>query len=162
MPPKFLPSVPWNLGRKVHRTFQAILVAFWGSMLGTGGTCVVTSNEGCEAYKCPAWKPFLRSYTMWNNCTCSPLEDAFGRGLGAGLGSGYFKFLGMKLPCMWSLVKHNFPSKTWDIPHRPWAALAQTTSMGSKHKYTQNESHVGSSGQRPTPKMSMTLFNWQM
>ena len=31
MPPKFLPPVPWNLGRKVPRTFQAILVAFWGS-----------------------------------------------------------------------------------------------------------------------------------
>ena len=27
---------------------------------------------------CSAWKPFLRSYTMQNNCTCSPLEDAFG------------------------------------------------------------------------------------
>ena len=41
-----------------------------------------------------------------NNCTCSPLEDAYARGLGAGLGSGNFKFLGMKLPCMWSLVKY--------------------------------------------------------
>ena len=38
--------------------------------------------------------------------TCSPLEDAFARGLGAGLGSSYFKFLGMKLPCMWSSVKY--------------------------------------------------------
>ena len=51
-----------------------------------------------------------RSYTMRNNCTCSPLEDAFedafARGSGAGLGSGNFKFLGMKLPCMWSLVKY--------------------------------------------------------
>ena len=41
-------------------------------------THVGTSNEGCEPYKCLAWKPFLRSYTMQNNCTCSPLEDAFG------------------------------------------------------------------------------------
>ena len=32
-------------------------------------------------------------------------EDAFARGSGAGLGSGNFKFLGMKLPCMWSLCK---------------------------------------------------------
>ena len=24
-----------------------------------------------------------------------------------------FKFLGMKLPCMWSLLKYDFPSKTW-------------------------------------------------
>ena len=39
---------------------------------------VGTSNEECEAYKCSARKPFLRSYTMRNNCTCSPLEDAFG------------------------------------------------------------------------------------
>ena len=31
MPPKFLPSVPWNLGRKVPETFRAILVVFWGS-----------------------------------------------------------------------------------------------------------------------------------
>ena len=46
--------------------------------------------------------PFLRSYTMRNNCTCSPIEDAFGRGLGAGFGSHNLKFLGMKLPCMWS------------------------------------------------------------
>ena len=59
----------------------------------------------------------LGSYTMWNNCTCSPLEDAFenafARGLGAGLGSGNFKFLGMKLPCMWSLFKvHSQPYVT--------------------------------------------------
>ena len=73
---------------------------------------------------------------MRNNCTCSPLEDAFedafarGLGAGAGLGSGNFKFLGMKLPCMWSLVKYNFPSKTWAIPHTPRAALAQITSSG--------------------------------
>ena len=31
MPPKFLSSVPWNLGWKVPRTFQAIMVVFWGS-----------------------------------------------------------------------------------------------------------------------------------
>ena len=35
-------------------------------------------------------------HTPCNNCTCSPLEDAFedafARGLGAGLGSGNFKF----------------------------------------------------------------------
>ena len=31
---------------------------------------------------------------------------------------------------MWSLVKYNFPSKTWAIPHTPWAALAQITSLG--------------------------------
>ena len=37
-------------------------------------THVGTSNEECKAYKCLAWKPFLRSYTMRNNCTCSPLE----------------------------------------------------------------------------------------
>ena len=43
-----------------------------------------TSNEGCEAYKCSAWKPFLRSYTMRNNCTCSPLEDARTQFLGGG------------------------------------------------------------------------------
>ena len=30
----------------------------------------------------------LAIHIMWNNCTCSPLEDAFARGLGAGLGSG--------------------------------------------------------------------------
>ena len=30
-----------------------------------------------EIYKCAAYKPSLRSYTMRNNCTCSPLEDAF-------------------------------------------------------------------------------------
>ena len=63
--------------------------------------------------------PPLRSYTMRNNCTCSPLEDvfedAFAQGLGAGLGSGNFKFLGMKLPCMWSLVKYNFPSHRWNV-----------------------------------------------
>ena len=41
-------------------------------------THVGTINEKCEAYKCSTWKPFLRSYTMRNNCTCSPLEDAFG------------------------------------------------------------------------------------
>ena len=49
-----------------------------------------------------------RSLTMRNNCTCSPLEDAFedafARGLRAGLSSD--KVLGMKLPCMWSLVKY--------------------------------------------------------
>ena len=57
-------------------------------------------------------------------------EDAFARGLGAGFGSGNFKFLGMKLPCMWSLVKYNFPSKTWAIPHTPRVAVAQITSLG--------------------------------
>ena len=31
MPPKFRPSVVWNLGWKVPRTFHAILVAMWGS-----------------------------------------------------------------------------------------------------------------------------------
>ena len=39
---------------------------------------------------------------MQNNCTCSPLEDAFedafAQGLGAGLGWGNFKFFEMKLP----------------------------------------------------------------
>ena len=45
-----------------------------------------------------------RSYTMRNNCTCSPLEDAFGGGLGAGLGSGNFKFLEIKLSCMWHVA----------------------------------------------------------
>ena len=67
-------------------------------------THVLTSNEAGEAYKCSAWKPFLRSYTMRNNCTCSPLEDAsedaFARGQRVGLGSANFKFLGMKLRCM--------------------------------------------------------------
>ena len=45
-----------------------------------------------------------------NDSTCSLLEDAFeyafARGLGAGLGLGNFKFLEMKLPCMWSRVKY--------------------------------------------------------
>ena len=39
-----------------------------------------------------------------NNYTCSLFEDAvehaFAQGLGAGLGSGNFNFLEMKLPCM--------------------------------------------------------------
>ena len=43
----------------------------------------------------------------------SPLEDAFedgfAQGLGAGLGLGNFKFLGIKLPCMSSLVKYEGP-----------------------------------------------------
>ena len=46
----------------------------------------------------------LRSYTMRNNCTRSPLEDAFedasAPGLGAGLASDNFNLLGMKLPCV--------------------------------------------------------------
>ena len=95
---------------------------------------------------------------MQNN---SPLEDAFedafAQGLGAGLGSGNFKFLGMKLPYVWSLVKYNFPSKTWAIPYTPGAALAQITSSGLKRrlhdqlvqergmvqKYPKNQSYVG-------------------
>ena len=49
-------------------------------------------------------------------------EDAFARGLGAGLGLGNFNFLGMKLPCMWSLVNDNCPSNTW-APHTPRAQI---------------------------------------
>ena len=43
---------------------------------------------------------------MQNNCTRSPLDDAFGLGLEAGLGLGNFKInvLGMHLPCLKSLV----------------------------------------------------------
>ena len=61
MPPKFLPSVPWNLGQKVHRTFQAILLGFWGSSwqpkLPSSLLVVVTSripnggSDPTEAYR---------------------------------------------------------------------------------------------------------------
>ena len=61
-------------------------------------------------------------------------EDGFARGLGAGLGSGNFKFLGIKLPYVWSVVKYNFPSNTWAIPHTPRAALAKMTSARIKRR----------------------------
>ena len=81
----------------------------------------------------------------------------------------------MKLPCVRSLAKHNFPSKTRAIPHTSRAALAQITSSGLKRrlhdelvqergivqKYPQNQSNVGSSGQTLTTNVSMTLCNWR-
>ena len=81
--------------------------------------------------------PSCDIYTMRNNCTCSPLEvafeDAFARGLGAGLGSDNFKFLGMKLPCV-CFGKVQLPIK--DMGHSPHtlAALAQISSLGVKRR----------------------------
>ena len=91
-----------------------------------------------------------------NNCTCSTLENAFAQGLGAGWGSGNFKFLGMTLPWMWSLVKYNFPSKTRAIPQMPRAALAQTTSVGSSLESLQSsleeDSEMGPSSSVSVPE----------
>ena len=101
---------------------------------------------------------------MRNNGTCSPLEDAFeyafARGLGVGLGSGNCKFLGMQLPCMWSLVK-NTTICSWQIHHRisvhiisTCCTAAQTRSVphvALSSPYTAaNECCLGCPGQ-PTP-----------
>ena len=47
---------------------------------------------------------------------------------GGWFGLGQLQVLGNKLPCMWPLVKYNFPSNTWAIRRTPWAALAQKKS----------------------------------
>ena len=42
-----------------------------------------------------------------------------------------FKFLGIKLPCMWSLVKYNFPSQTWAHSPHTLGSLSPNKFSGS-------------------------------
>ena len=74
-----------------------------------------------EAYKCSAWKPFLRSYTMRNKCTCSPLEDAFedafARGFRGWFGLGQLQIPGNEIALRVVSCKVQLPIK--DMGHSP-------------------------------------------
>ena len=84
MPPKFLPSVPWNLGCKVPRGLQGIFVVFWGlswlPKLPTGFQGVVPrciengGSDPFEAYRThlagypPKLPPVMEEYCSFLQC----------------------------------------------------------------------------------------------
>ena len=57
------------------------------------------------------------------------------------------------------VVKYNYPSKTWAIPHTPWAALAQILSLGLSSESLESSleeerSEMGLSSWCPSPNQN--------